>query len=877
MDKVTVNQLAEDFNLDAKMILSELKKIGVMVFSANQPIDDRFVGKVMAHLKLTTNISHEVEKKAERQKQISKKRVTKPKPKKPEWTPLEGAISKSMTIRKAGKVEDEAALLEPVEEGAEEAAQVEAVGEPEATVTLKRAATEPAGKDVPIEATAAVTEEPPAGKKKIRKVGHRATEETPAPVAEAEKPVEVEPPAEAAPPEAAAAEAAKPPVEATADKSGAIVREIRKEKKKERGKVLKRSSSGAPVSDGIPDRTGLFAPVIHRGRKGKKRKRMPEEESGARAVATPKRQLQKITVPEGLTVKEIAERLDVPARDILKTLFMKGIMVNINQILDMEVIQQVGQEMGFEIQPVSFEEELFEAEFLESDKEQYSTRAPIVTVMGHVDHGKTSLLDAIRQTRVAAGEAGGITQHIGAYKAEINNRSITFIDTPGHEAFTMMRARGAQVTDIVILVVAADDGVMPQTVEAIQHARAAGVPIIVAINKIDKPEANIDRVKRDLSEMGLMPEEWGGSNVFVEVSAKKLINIDQMLEMILLVADMQEIKANPNTKAMGTVIESRLDRARGPVATLLVQNGTLFERDIIVAGSISGKIRAMYDENNRRLDMAGPATPVMVLGLDDLPIAGEKFFATDDVVKARQLSLYRQQKLREELLKKMGTRVSLETLFQRLQEGQIKELPIILKVDVQGSRDAIESLLNKLSTEKVKINILHSAVGAITENDVLLAAASNAIVVGFNVKPVKSAEELAAREGVDIRIYTVIYTVAEEIRQAMEGLLEFQAREKVIGNVEVRETFRVPSVGTIAGSYVTDGVVRRDALVRLFRDGVRVYEGRLSSLRRFKEDVTEVKTGYECGIGLERFNDIKVGDELQIYIIEKVKDTLDSR
>ncbi|HOT00858.1 MAG TPA: translation initiation factor IF-2 [Acidobacteriota bacterium] len=873
MDKVTVNQLAEDFNLDAKMILSELKKIGVMVFSANQPIDDRFVGKVMAHLKLTTNISHEVEKKAERQKQISKKRVTKPKPKKPEWTPLEGAISKSMTIRKAGKVEDEAALLEPVEEGVE-AEQVEAV-EPEATVTLKRAAAEPAGADVPIEATAAVIEEPPAGKKKIRKVGRRAAEEPPAPVVEAEKSVEAEPPVEAAPPEAAAAETAKPPAEATADKSGAIVREIRKEKKKERGKVLKRSSSGAPVSEGIPDRTGLFAPAPHR-RKFKKKKHTLEEEIEARAAAMPKRQLQKITVPEGLTVKEIAERLDVPARDILKTLFMKGIMVNINQILDTEVVQQVGQEMGFEIQPVSFEEELFEAEFLESDKEQYSTRAPIVTVMGHVDHGKTSLLDAIRQTRVAAGEAGGITQHIGAYKAEINNRSITFIDTPGHEAFTMMRARGAQVTDIVILVVAADDGVMPQTVEAIQHARAAGVPIIVAINKIDKPEANIDRVKRDLSEMGLVPEEWGGSNVFVEVSAKKLINIDQMLEMILLVADMQEIKANPNTKAMGTVIESRLDRARGSVATLLVQNGTLFERDIIVAGSISGKIRAMYDENNRRLDMAGPATPVMVLGLDDLPIAGEKFFATDDVVKARQLSLYRQQKLREELLKKMGTRVSLETLFQRLQEGQIKELPIILKVDMQGSRDAIESLLNKLSTDKVKISILRSAVGAITEHDVLLAAASNAIVVGFNVKPVKSAEELAAREGVDIRIYTVIYTVAEEIRQAMEGLLEFQAREKVIGNVEVRETFRVPSVGTIAGSYVTDGVVRRDALVRLFRDGVRVYEGRLSSLRRFKEDVTEVKTGYECGIGLDRFNDIKVGDELQIYIIEKVKDTLDS-
>jgi translation initiation factor IF-2 len=870
MDKVTVNQLAEEFGLDAKVILNELKKIGVMVFSANQPIDERFVNKVISHLKLMTNITHEQEKKAERQKQISKKRVTKPKPKKPEWTPLEGAISKSMAIRKAGKVEEEGGLLESVDE----AAQLEEVAEPEATITLKRAA-EPTGKEVHAEAAASVAEETPAPKKKIRKVGHRAAEEA-APAAE-EKPAEVVPePVAEVPPEAAAG--VEKPAEVAADQS-VIIREIRKEKKKEKGKVIKRSSSGAPTPEGGIDKgIGLFKGQAVRRRKGgkKQRKRGFEEEIETHAAGMPKRQLQKITVAEGLTVKEVAERLGVQAKDILKTLFMKGIMVNINQILDIEVIQQVGQEMGFEVQPVSFEEELFEAEFLESDKEQYQTRAPIVTVMGHVDHGKTSLLDAIRQTRVAAGEAGGITQHIGAYKAQINDRSITFIDTPGHEAFTMMRARGAQVTDIVVLVVAADDGVMPQTVEAIQHSRAAGVPIIVAINKIDKPEANLDRVKRGLAELGLMPEEWGGTNVFVEVSAKKLINIDQMLEMILLVADMQELKANPNTKAMGTVIESRLDRSRGAIATLLVQNGTLFERDIIVAGSISGKIRAMYDENNRRLDMAGPSAPVMVLGLEDLPIAGEKFFATDDVVKARQLSLYRQQKLREELLKKMGTRVSLETLFQRLQEGQIKELPIILKVDVQGSRDAIESMLNKLSTEKVKINILHSAVGAVNENDVLLAAASNAIVVGFNVKPVKSAEELAAREGVDIRFYNVIYTVAEEIRQAMEGLLEFTAREKVIGSVEVRDTFKVPSVGTIAGSYVTDGIVKRDALVRLFRDGVMVYEGRLASLRRFKEDVTEVKTGYECGIGLERFNDIKVGDELQIYIIEKVKDTLDS-
>jgi translation initiation factor IF-2 len=432
------------------------------------------------------------------------------------------------------------------------------------------------------------------------------------------------------------------------------------------------------------------------------------------------------------------------------------------------------------------------------------------------------------------------------------------------------------VTDIVVLVVAADDGVMPQTVEAIQHARAAGVPILVAINKIDKPNANAERVKKDLSERDLLPEEWGGKTVFVEVSAKKLINIDQMLEMILLVADMQEIKANPNTKAMGTVIESRLDRARGPIATLLVQNGTLFERDIVVAGSFTGKIRAMYDENNRRLDLATPSTPVMVMGLEDLPNAGEKFFATDDAQKARQLSLYRQQKQREDLLKKVKTRVSLDTLFQQLQEGQIKELPLILKVDVQGSKDAIESLLNRLTTEKVKINILYSAVGAINENDVLLAAASNAIIVGFNVKPSRDAEELANREKVDIRFYNVIYLIADEIRKAMEGLLEFKSRENVTGTVEVRDIFKVPGVGTVIGGYVVDGFVRRDSHARLFRDGVQVYQGRISSLKRFKEDATEVKIGYECGISLERFNDVKAGDELQVFNIEKVRDTLDS-
>ena len=865
--KMTVNQLAEDFHIDSKTIMSELKKIGVMVFSANQPIDPRFVGKVQAHLKLLSNISQEAEKKAVKQKQISKKRITKVKPKKPELAPLESAVSKDMTVRKAGRVEEEPVLTGEPEEAAvveEEAAAPEAVVSVSPVAEPEEAAAEA------VTATVEVEKHKAEDKKQIRKASKEIIEEIARKARGEDKKAPAEEPGKAA---AVAEPPAEKPAEAPAfaEGQGLIVREIQKEKKK--GKVLKKSSTApAPAGSGV----SLFKTQEARRKKGKKRKKGMHAEEEFEEVVVERELLKKVTIPEGLTVKEVAERLDVQPRELLKILFMRNILVNINQILDMEVIQQIGQELGYDVQPVSFEEELFETEFLEGDQASYENRPPIVTVMGHVDHGKTSLLDAIRQTRVALGEAGGITQHIGAYMIESNGRKITFIDTPGHEAFTMMRARGAQVTDIVVLVVAADDGVMPQTVEAIQHARAAGVPILVAINKIDKPNANAERVKKDLAERDLLPEEWGGKTVFVEVSAKKLINIDQLLEMILLVADMQEIKANPNTKAMGTVIESRLDRARGPVATLLVQNGTLFERDIIVAGSFTGKIRAMYDENNRRLDLATPSTPVMVMGLEDLPNAGEKFFATDDAQKARQLSLYRQQKQREELHKKVKTRVSLDTLFQQLQEGQIKELPIILKVDVQGSKDAIESMLNRQSTEKVKIGILYSAVGAINENDVLLAAASNAIIVGFNVKPSRDAEELANREKVDIRFYNVIYTIADEIRKAMEGLLEFKSRENVTGTVEVRDTFKVPGVGTVIGGYVVDGFVRRDSHARLFRDGVQVYQGRISSLKRFKEDATEVKSGYECGISLERFNDIKVGDELQVFTIEKVRETLDS-
>jgi len=889
MDKVTVNQLAEEFKLDSKTILKELKKIGVMVFSANQPIDPRFVGKVTAHLKLLSNLAEEEVKRAERKRQVTKKRTTRPKQKRVEPPSIEGAISTDMTIRKAKKVEPEpeedvmeVTAEEATEMAAEEAVEAVDVGaagqvqvDESEEVTLEAKVTVAPAEPEKVEETrekedAALPprkareeeEEVPGRRKKAAKKAARSKalekdideyllgEEEAEPLAFEEK-------------------------EEKKEKPAPIIREVKKEKKK--AKVLKKSAAARPASDESLTRgLGLFAPQDARRKKKRRRPRAAVAEQKVEKKRERPKDLKKISIPEGLTVKEVAERMDIPPKDILKNLFMRGVVVNINQILDTDVVREIGLELGFEVEEISYEEELMDAEILDAESGDYMPRPPVITVMGHVDHGKTSLLDAVRNTMVAEGEAGGITQHIGAYQVTVNDRKVTFIDTPGHEAFTMMRARGAKVTDIVILVVAADDGVMPQTVEAIQHARAANVPIIVAINKIDKPNANPDKVKQDLSALELVPEQWGGSTVFVEVSAKKATNIDQMLEMVLLVADMLELQAIPHTKASGTVIESRLDKTRGPVATLLVQHGTLFERDIIVSGATTGKIRAMYDEKNTRLDQAEPSSPVLVMGLDNVLEAGERFFATDDATKARQLSVYRQEKQREEILSKMDNRVSLDKLFQQLQEGQIKELPIILKVDVQGSKDAIESMLNKQSTEKVKITIMHSAVGPIHENDVLLASASNAIIVGFNVKPVKSAEELAKREHVDIRFYNVIYNIADEIRKAMEGLLDYTEKENVIGTVEVRDTFRVPGAGTVIGGYVTDGHVRRDARGRLFRDGVKIYEGRISSLRRFKEDVTEVKSGYECGLGLENYNDIKVGDELQVFTVEKVKDTLES-
>jgi translation initiation factor IF-2 len=597
------------------------------------------------------------------------------------------------------------------------------------------------------------------------------------------------------------------------------------------------------------------------------------ERRAARVVAPPPpvlREPREITITEGVTVRELAEKLDVRAKDLLKTLLDRGIFASINQALDLQTATSLAEAFNGIVRVISFEEEAVQEVAREEKAENLLPRAPVVTVMGHVDHGKTSLLDALRRTNVAAGEAGGITQHIGAYQVETDHRRVVFVDTPGHEAFTRMRARGAKVTDIVVLVIGADDGVMPQTLEAIDHAKAAGVPIVVALNKIDKPESQPERVKRQLADHGLMPEEWGGDTVVVEVSAKTHKNLDRLIEMILLVADLRELKANPKAPATGTVLESRVDKGRGPVATVLVQNGTLHTGDVFICGAVYGKVRAMFDDLGRPVKQASPATPVEVLGLQGVPEAGDQFQVTDEA-KARHIVEYRQAKLREAALaRSASSRVTLDQLHEQLKAGEVKELPIVIKADVQGSVEVLSEMLPKLSTDQVKLKIIHASVGAVTETDVLLASASNAIIIAFNVRPERKGAELAQQENVDIRLHTVIYEVSDEIKKAMTGLLEPVFQEEVLGHAEVRDTFRIKGVGMIAGCYVQDGHIKRDADVRVLRDNVVTYTGRVSSLRRFKEDVTEVRSGFECGIGISNFNDVKLGDVLECFAQRKV-------
>ena len=583
-----------------------------------------------------------------------------------------------------------------------------------------------------------------------------------------------------------------------------------------------------------------------------------------------KKQPVSITVPDEISVGELASRLKVTAGEVVKRLMMMGMMVTVNQVIDFDTAYLIADELGAIVTKevvVTIEEKLFDDTV--DTEEKLQSRAPVICVMGHVDHGKTSLLDAIRHTSVTSGEAGGITQHIGAYRVQINGKDMTFLDTPGHEAFTAMRARGAQATDIAILVVAADDGIMPQTIEAINHAKAAGIDIVVAINKMDKPTADPDTVKQELTRYDLVPEEWGGDVICVPVSAKTHKGIDDLLESVLLVAEVKELKANPNRHAKGIVIEAKLDKGRGPVATVLVQNGTLHNGDVVIAGTAVGRVRAMTDHNRKPVKEAGPSVPVEIIGLADVPVAGDEFNAVADEKMARELAEQRKAQAKEEIFK-ANARANLNDLFSQISEG-VKDLNIIVKADVDGSAEAVRASLQKLSNEEVKVKVIHSAVGGITEGDVMLAAASNAIIVGFNVRPDKGAMDSADRQNVEIRTYRVIYECIEEIEAAMKGMLAPKFKEVVLGHAEVRQTIRVPGVGTIAGSYILDGKIVRNAQIRVVRDGIVIFEDKISSLKRFKDDAKEVAQGYECGVGLDRFNDIKEGDILEAFIMEEIE------
>ena len=589
-------------------------------------------------------------------------------------------------------------------------------------------------------------------------------------------------------------------------------------------------------------------------------------------ITVPKPIKRIIRIAEVIAVGDLAKRMGVKGGELIKKLMEMGVLVNINQLIDADVASLVASEFGYEVEKISLErQELLERK--EDFPEQLKPRPSVVTIMGHVDHGKTMLLDSIRKTNVMGGEAGGITQHIGAYDVELENGHVVFIDTPGHEAFTAMRARGAQVTDVVVLVVAADDGMMPQTKEAIDHARAAKVPIVVALNKIDKPTANPEKVKKDLSEYGLVPEQWGGNTLFAEVSAKQKTGIKELLDLILLQAEVLELKANPDKPARGVIIEAKLDKGRGPVATLLVQEGTLKTGDAFLAGSHYGRVRAMLNDKGQKIEEARPSTPVEVVGFTDIPEAGETFIVVSEERMAKQISLYRQDKIREKELSKLS-KVSLEELYDKISKGEVKELNVVIKADVQGSIEAVKEALKKLSTDDVKVSILHDAVGGITETDVNLASASNAIIIGFNVRPGAKAQILAEQEHVDVRTYSVIYDAITDIKNALEGLLEPTYKEHILGRAQVIQLFNIRKVGTVAGSLVTDGKVVKGSHARLLRDNVVVYDGRISSLKRFKDDMKDCSQGLECGIGIENFNDIKLGDVIESYEMEEVQSRL---
>jgi translation initiation factor IF-2 len=902
LSTVRIYKVAELLNTTSQEVLTLLKKAhGIELKSASSTLEEivarQFVDRLAKQRGITLpkgDIFSEQAGKAVKTAAKAKaapggKKAAAPAPEPPK--PATPTLGPPRLIKKARPVEPIAEA--PVEDVVEAAPPAPAVAEPE-VVEAAEAAPMEAPPEAPAEPAAADTPEavrdkaagrfvPPSIRLRVEEPGKAPPSAPPLQPRRqmVPQPPRVVPPAAPRPPQAATGNLARPqgprpPYQSPRPSSGTSAAMLGGPRPLPSQPV--RPATGIPPRPGMPGMRPGFRPQQHRpsgGPKSSQRRDALQRPQAPPPVAAPPPITRTITFSEGMTVKDLADRLEIRVKDALKSLLDRRMMMTINSAIDLETAKTLAAGFGAEIQTRSFEQEIIEESDKTADPADLVTRWPVVTIMGHVDHGKTTLLDAIRETRVAEREAGGITQHIGAYLVSAGGdagKHIVFLDTPGHSAFTMMRARGAKVTDVVVLVVAADDGVMPQTKEAIDHAQAANVKIIVAVNKIDKPGANPETVKRQLTELGLMPEEWGGQTVFVEVSAKKKQNLDGLLEMILLVTEIDDFKANPKRSAIGTVLETKLDRGRGPVATVLVQDGTLRVGDSVIAGPVVGKVRALIDDRGRTLKFAGPSTPVELLGLEALPSPGDSFQAVADAAKARQIATFRQGQAKEKSLGAKGSRLTLESLQAQLAEGGVKELALIIKADVQGSAEVLADTLSKLTDEKTKIKIIHSAVGAINESDVLLATASNAIIIGFNVRPDRNAADVAEREKVDIRHHTVIYHVTDEIQKAMAGLLDPTFKEARIGAATVRETFKVPKIGVIAGCIVNEGVIKRsgDAQARLLRDNVEVWTGKLASLKRFKDDVSEVKTGFECGIGLQNFNDIKVGDVIEVFHMERV-------
>jgi translation initiation factor IF-2 len=912
MAKIRIYELARELNMKNKALLDKLAELNISVRSHMSSLEDETVAQIKRALFGKKAAAVEVTRVRPTVIRRRKRDVAKP----PEEAAAATEAPPEETAAEAEAPALEAASAQPAAE------EIEAVEpppvspapptQPAETPAEEAPAAEAQPEEVPAQPAAGETPAPPAvgdeaphvettaEAPRSAEAEDQAAAEKPAP-AKAEKPVKVKrkkgdavakiislPTREvvralqAEKEERKEAEAPTAKVERRIETPAAVspeetaAREGRKKKGKKREEEPAGEKKLARKKDAFRRKEVVEGADLYasggRGRKGRKGGKLKVAKGQKTQITTPKAIKRRIKVDDAIVLSELAKRMGIKANEIIGKLMGLGVMVTVNQTIDYETAVLVASEFNFEVEKAAFEEEAI-LKVATDEPDQLLPRPPVVTIMGHVDHGKTSLLDVIRKTRVTEGEAGGITQHIGAYNVSTPRGQIVFLDTPGHEAFTAMRARGAQVTDIVILVVAADDGVMPQTIEAINHAKASEVPIIVAVNKMDKANADPDRVQRQLAEVGLMPEEWGGDTIFVKVSAKQNQGIDDLLEMILLQSEVLEFKANPNKLASGHVVESKLDSGRGPVATILIQDGTLRTGDPIVCGIYSGKVRAMLNDRGLQVDEAGPSIPVEILGLTGVPGAGDEFVALADEKNARQVSQHRAQKQRAKELAKTS-RVSLESLFERMKEGEVKDLNLIIKADVDGSIEALRDSLVKLSNEEVKINVIHAATGTITESDVSLAAVSDAIIIGFNVRPNTKVADMAQEEHVDIRYHNIIYNVIKEVKDAIVGLMESTYEERILGLAEVREVFHVPKVGTIAGAYVTEGKIERGQRVRLLRDGIIQFEGKIASLRRFKDDVKEVQRGYECGIGIENYNDIKVGDEIQCFFLEEIKPAL---